>query len=103
MPGTVVWPARRIVSESNDKTPASVSEGVVDLALHKRVALSLPEPDLQRISCAYQKVTQVSPLKKQSLLKGVKFNYSAIHPPCGNVLLRLLLRVVRLSLGSGLQ
>ena len=99
----MVRSARRVVSESNDKTSPCVSEGVVDLALHKRVALSLPEPDLQRISCAYQKVTQVSPLKKQSLLKGVKFNYSAIHPPCGNVLLRLLLRVVRLSLGSGLQ
>ena len=45
----MVGSARRVVSESNDKTSPCVSEGVVDLALHKRVALSLPQPDLGQL------------------------------------------------------
>ena len=45
----MVRSARRVVSESNDKTSPCVSEGVVDLALHKRVALSLPQPDLGQL------------------------------------------------------
>ena len=46
----MVRSARRVVSESNDKTSPCVSEGVVDLAFHKRVALSLPQPDLGQLS-----------------------------------------------------